>query len=105
MIFWNALTTAALRARCACAMYKYRLLAAAGGFYPMEGRRVRFLVLIPVSIVLLMTYNARSQSRSTSAKKNVVKRSEEHTSELQSQSNLVCRLLLEQKKTTNILFN
>src|SRR6266849_3672141 len=39
MIFWNALAAAALRARCACAMYKYRLLAAAGGFYPMEGRR------------------------------------------------------------------
>src|SRR2546430_8385353 len=29
-------------------------------------------------------------------------RSEEHTSELQSQSNLVCRLLLEKKKTTEI---
>src|SRR2546430_13709309 len=29
----------------------------------------------------------------------VVQRSEEHTSELQSQSNLVCRLLLEKKKT------
>src|SRR2546427_1944468 len=29
----------------------------------------------------------------------VVNRSEEHTSELQSQSNLVCRLLLEKKKT------
>src|SRR5256886_5176097 len=28
-------------------------------------------------------------------------RSEEHTSELQSQSNLVCRLLLEKKKTTD----
>src|SRR2546430_13619497 len=28
-------------------------------------------------------------------------RSEEHTSELQSQSNLVCRLLLEKKKTYN----
>src|SRR2546430_8502890 len=28
----------------------------------------------------------------------VVRRSEEHTSELQSQSNLVCRLLLEKKK-------
>src|SRR2546430_5719434 len=27
-------------------------------------------------------------------------RTEEHTSELQSQSNLVCRLLLEKKKTT-----
>src|SRR5688572_31851475 len=29
----------------------------------------------------------------------LVARSEEHTSELQSQSNLVCRLLLEKKKT------
>src|SRR2546430_17680643 len=34
-----------------------------------------------------------------------VKRSEEHTSELQSQSNFVCRLLLEKKKlrTINIM--
>src|SRR2546430_12438193 len=30
-------------------------------------------------------------------------RSEEHTSELQSQSNLVCRLLLEQKKSRKAL--
>src|SRR2546427_2173698 len=30
--------------------------------------------------------------------KNIFVRSEEHTSELQSQSNLVCRLLLEKKK-------
>src|SRR2546427_1798394 len=30
-------------------------------------------------------------------------RSEEHTSELQSQSNLVCRLLLEKKKKNQIL--
>src|SRR2546430_13689085 len=30
-------------------------------------------------------------------------RSEEHTSELQSQSNLVCRLLLEKKKKSNNL--
>src|SRR2546427_8854037 len=29
------------------------------------------------------------------------RRSEEHTSELQSQSNLVCRLLLEKKKASN----
>src|SRR2546427_9230923 len=29
------------------------------------------------------------------------RRSEEHTSELQSQSNLVCRLLLEKKKNTS----
>src|SRR2546430_13628965 len=32
-------------------------------------------------------------------------RSEEHTSELQSQSNLVCRLLLEKKKIANIKVN
>src|SRR5688572_30960849 len=32
----------------------------------------------------------------------VHERSEEHTSELQSQSNLVCRLLLEKKKNDNI---
>src|SRR2546430_10942577 len=31
-------------------------------------------------------------------------RSEEHTSELQSQSNLVCRLLLEKKKTKEYLY-
>src|SRR2546430_11092914 len=36
-----------------------------------------------------------AQTRSTSPKK--CSRSEEHTSELQSQSNLVCRLLLETK--------
>src|SRR6266850_2326756 len=39
----------------------------------MEGRRVRFLLLIPVSIVFLMAYNARSQSRSTSVKKTAIK--------------------------------
>src|SRR2546427_1545278 len=31
------------------------------------------------------------------------KRSEEHTSELQSQSNLVCRLLLEKKKQKDLI--
>src|SRR5260370_7549633 len=35
----------------------------------MDGRRVRFLLLIPVSIVFLMAYNARSQNSSTSAEK------------------------------------
>src|SRR2546430_8035102 len=32
-------------------------------------------------------------------------RSEEHTSELQSQSNLVCRLLLEKKKNISLDYN
>src|SRR5688572_32725597 len=48
--------------------------------------------------------------RTSSSKRNAVcgttattsARSEEHTSELQSQSNLVCRLLLEKKKNNQI---
>src|SRR2546427_9638537 len=39
-----------------------------------------------------------SESGTNSVKPPVSFRSEEHTSELQSQSNLVCRLLLEKKK-------
>ena len=39
----------------------------------MKGRRVRFLLLMPVSIVLLMAYNTRSENHSTSAKRTVVK--------------------------------
>src|SRR5256886_12252427 len=41
--------------------------------------------------------------RIRSASPDASSRSEEHTSELQSQSNLVCRLLLEKKKTHQIL--
>src|SRR2546430_8901528 len=37
-------------------------------------------------------------SSSATGDATAVRRSEEHTSELQSQSNLVCRLLLEKKK-------
>src|SRR3989475_8349963 len=37
-------------------------------------------------------------SRSFRSSESILARSEEHTSELQSQSNLVCRLLLEKKK-------
>src|SRR5256712_8653850 len=46
--------------------------------------------------------NARGDGRQgpTRASRNTVARSEEHTSELQSRSDLVCRLLLE-KKTNN----
>src|SRR2546430_5857415 len=46
-----------------------------------------------VSIATMLVKPSTRQSASRS-------RSEEHTSELQSQSNLVCRLLLEKKKDT-----
>src|SRR5882762_7464275 len=53
---------------CVC----YELMQTAGGRWgasPMEGRRVRFLRVISVSIIFLMAHNARSQSRSTPAEK------------------------------------
>src|SRR2546430_2860174 len=40
----------------------------------------------------------RCSSTRTATRSSSSSRSEEHTSELQSQSNLVCRLLLEKKK-------
>src|SRR5688572_31051777 len=43
-------------------------------------------------------YSILAQMKKALTQVNVPRRSEEHTSELQSQSNLVCRLLLEKKK-------
>src|SRR2546430_8473679 len=43
-------------------------------------------------------YEAKDEDDSYTVTLNQSNRSEEHTSELQSQSNLVCRLLLEKKK-------
>src|SRR5256886_11924030 len=53
-----------------------------------------------------LTVGIRLIARDTVAVDTRARRSEEHTSELQSQSNLVCRLLLEKKKKTPThLFN
>src|SRR2546430_8919455 len=60
-------------------------------------------------LVCLRIARSRTTFQSTRAhppcavakKKLYATRSEEHTSELQSQSNLVCRLLLEKKKNNN----
>src|SRR5688572_31442803 len=43
-------------------------------------------------------HQTQVEGECTPARRRPVERSEEHTSELQSQSNLVCRLLLEKKK-------
>src|SRR5688572_32273682 len=42
--------------------------------------------------------NSKSLTITSCTRRQFLTRSEEHTSELQSQSNLVCRLLLEKKK-------
>src|SRR2546430_5867914 len=52
---------------------------------------------LPISSTLHGTEN-RASTRAPTLEIPRRSRSEEHTSELQSQSNLVCRLLLEKKK-------
>src|SRR5688572_31029760 len=59
-----------------------------------NGRRQAFFSKKGVDAKRSYTHNAPRNADEGSAKK----RSEEHTSELQSQSNPVCRLLLEKKK-------
>src|SRR2546430_3025688 len=53
---------------------------------------------IPNALRKLAAARARIDSAGRAVRLEVDGRSEEHTSELQSQSNLVCRLLLEKKK-------
>src|SRR2546430_13591305 len=57
--------------------------------------------LNPAAILSAVGSDFRSRQTLTKATPSF-RRSEEHTSELQSQSNLVCRLLLEQKKPHHI---
>src|SRR5438270_9029954 len=54
---------------------------------------------LPISVQPASSRGARPGSRDH-PRAELSPRSEEHTSELQSQSNLVCRLLLEKKKQT-----
>src|SRR2546427_8285274 len=81
---------------------------------PMPGKIFTSLPLRPCAIAEFFTFwvNARVSSSdgewvntasaylpASAIPSSDEPRSEEHTSELQSQSNLVCRLLLEKKKT------
>src|SRR2546430_11287728 len=54
-----------------------------------------------VEVISFSTYLGDTRVVDTSQPHRVLTRSEEHTSELQSQSNLVCRLLLEKKKESD----
>src|SRR2546427_9468312 len=68
-------------------------------------RRALATFLGAVTLTLLIPCLTPAQTDRGRLDVLVKDRSEEHTSELQSQSNLVCRLLLEKKKqqiTTNI---
>src|SRR5688572_32119469 len=59
--------------------------------------------ITPGVVVALIFYQIFGVWGSLLDKQSAALRSEEHTSELQSQSNLVCRLLLEKKKCSNSL--
>src|SRR2546430_10361340 len=60
----------------------------------------RFLIFASLPASLLLAAQIRRPPQTLLIQ---TMRSEEHTSELQSQSNLVCRLLLEKKKNTKHL--
>src|SRR2546427_4676442 len=60
-----------------------------------NGDALRQLVLGGLGMARLAAFQVQA---------DIAARSEEHTSELQSQSNLVCRLLLEKKKKTRTTF-
>src|SRR5437588_6871627 len=61
-------------------------------------------IFIPITIAILTGLFA-IQSRGTNKIGKLFGRSEEHTSELQSHSDLVCRLLLEKKKKEKLKRN
>src|SRR5690606_41892921 len=74
-------------------LFPYTTLFRSDGFvlaFSHARRRLARSTLTPMfGFTLLQTFSSRQSSS----------RSEEHTSELQSRENLVCRLLLEKKKT------
>src|SRR2546430_10892627 len=56
------------------------------------------ILLLREAVLGTLTTRASTDPMLSGSVKELERRSEEHTSELQSQSNLVCRLLLEKKK-------
>src|SRR2546430_16365324 len=71
-------------------------------FFFLMIRRPPRSTLFPYTTLFRSRARRRAPGRAsvgrTSCPSRALRRSEEHTSELQSQSNLVCRLLLEKKK-------
>src|SRR3712207_8725808 len=54
-----------------------------------------------LNIIDIMNYTPLNYAKNDIENIQIIKRSEEHTSELQSRQYLVCRLLLEKKKNIN----
>src|SRR5215204_7048227 len=69
-------------------------------FFFLMIRRPPRSTLFPYTTLFRSCARSRTPRCSSSTPSRKCARSEEHTSELQSHSDLVCRLLLEKKKTT-----
>src|SRR5688572_31393437 len=78
-------------------LFPYTTLFRSAGYTASDGRTVE-----AGSIDLLVRIFSMGVLHHAMTGTGAVARSEEHTSELQSQSNLVCRLLLEKKKKRTI---
>src|SRR2546426_4454976 len=70
-----------------------------GGILPVKNYPLEFLC-VPLFVWAAFAFGQREAATANAAQTNngTQRRSEEHTSELQSPCNLVCRLLLEKKK-------
>src|SRR5262249_60086213 len=74
---------------------------ACGAAVDGDGHAVEGVGVVP-QVAVIAVHVARHQTyRLPRASRQPAERSEEHTSELQSLTNLVCRLLLEKKKKNN----
>src|SRR2546427_8844273 len=74
-------------------------------FRSLRGERIRFRRVVALGLERVELRRQRApfhvERFDLVEQPRQCRRSEEHTSELQSQSNLVCRLLLEKKKQTS----
>src|SRR2546427_1036542 len=79
-------------------LFPYTTLFRSQGWLMLRGlswsERVSWLTWV----LVILIYRAVPRREGDARGLGILARSEEHTSELQSQSNLVCRLLLEKKK-------
>src|SRR5699024_11594721 len=73
------------------------------GMFPYDVQVMGGIVLHQGNIAEMKTGEGKTLTATMPMYLNAL-RSEEHTSELQSRFDLVCRLLLEKKKNTNITF-
>src|SRR2546430_1801329 len=71
--------------------------------YPPAAYQAAFVVCLALAACALVAALLVTETRCRNVWRPPARRSEEHTSELQSQSNLVCRLLLEKKKKKSIV--